>query len=151
MLRVRTYIAPDSYGGRGVFAADRIPAGKIVWKMHPSYTKFIPAEKCLRLTPAQREWIETYAYPFVDEDTSPVTMGVFYNLDNSRYMNHDERPNTTYPPGNGDVNIAARDIEKGEEITCDYHDFDPDHILYGMGIRTCTAFLINAGRAKAVS
>jgi SET domain-containing protein len=151
MLRVKTYIASDRFGGRGVFAADLIPAGTVVWKFHPNFTKFIPADRVLRLPESQRDWLATYSYPFVDEDTMPVTKGVFYNLDDSRFMNHDERPNTGYPPGEGEVNIAVRDIQKGEELTCDYHDFDPGHVLYGMGIRTCTAFLIDMPKRKAVS
>jgi len=44
--------------------------------------------------------------------------------DHSKHMNHSDRPNVIQ--GDGYFDIAARDIEPGEELTCDYHTFDLD-------------------------
>lgn len=146
MFRIKTYIDADRYGGRGVFAAEFIPAGTVVWRFHPRFTKFIPAARILRLPTYQQEWLATYSYPFADADVSPPEIGVFYNLDNTRFTNHSDNPNTIHPPENGEINIASRDILEGEEVTCDYLEFDPDDVLHGMGIRTCKSFLIEPSR-----
>ena len=38
-------------------------------------------------------------------------------------MNHSERPNTDFTAF--DAGYAICDIAAGEEITCNYHEFDP--------------------------
>jgi SET domain-containing protein len=38
-------------------------------------------------------------------------------------MNHSEAPNTDFT--GFEAGYAIRDIEVGEEITCNYHEFDP--------------------------
>ena len=44
-------------------------------------------------------------------------------VDNGRFMNHDEQPNTDFT--NPTVGFATRDIAKGEELTCNYSEFAP--------------------------
>jgi SET domain-containing protein len=39
-------------------------------------------------------------------------------------MNHTTTPNLLETSGPNGKNIAARDIKKGEELTCDYTAFD---------------------------
>ena len=48
--------------------------------------------------------------------------------DDARFMNHSDRPNThSGTDERGYVTtIASRDIRAGEEITCDYYEFDTD-------------------------
>src|SRR5262249_13864412 len=49
--------------------------------------------------------------------------------DDARFVNHSSDPNLIgfYPPGDKQgVDIAARDIKAGEELTCDYGTFDAE-------------------------
>jgi len=48
--------------------------------------------------------------------------------DNAKHMNHSDSPNVVNgEDGDGvETNVAARDIEAGEELTCDYYSFDLD-------------------------
>jgi SET domain-containing protein len=54
---------------------------------------------------------------------------VLFTVDNDRHTNHSDKPNTYL---RGGYVIARRTIRKGEEITNDYREFDPD---------LCAAFL----------
>ncbi len=49
------------------------------------------------------------------------------SFDNDRYTNHSKEPNTKthFPPEDSfGVMIATRNIAHGEELTCDYYEFD---------------------------
>ena len=53
--------------------------------------------------------------------------------DDAVYFNHSDTPNVvedTIKNGEG-LNIAAHDIQKGEELTNDYRAFDPEGINFG--------------------
>jgi hypothetical protein len=47
---------------------------------------------------------------------------VVLELDNGRFMNHSLQPNTDFT--RPDVGYATADIHPGEELTCNYFDFD---------------------------
>ena len=46
--------------------------------------------------------------------------------DHAKHMNHSDTPDLIDGEPHLDTNVAARDIEAGEELTCDYHSFDLD-------------------------
>ena len=48
---------------------------------------------------------------------------VVLDSDNGRFMNHSLGPNTDFRIF--DRGFALFDIAQGEEITCNYHEFDP--------------------------
>ncbi|TIP77156.1 MAG: SET domain-containing protein-lysine N-methyltransferase, partial [Mesorhizobium sp.] len=69
--------------------------------------------------PHLRELLDRYAYPSPDRPGFMV-----YEVDNGRFMNHSERPNTDFSRYGGAT--AIRDIAADEEITCDYGEFFED-------------------------
>lgn len=148
MLTVKTYIAKDARGGKGLFAAQDIPKGGVVWSYDPAYTKFVSVEEYFKSTGEEREALERYTYPVsIEEDGEPL-VGLLINLDNSRYTNHSEDPNTGHPPDDLNINIALRDIKQGEEMTCSYHEFDPDGVIHAMGVMTGKSFLLTVPKEK---
>ena len=46
------------------------------------------------------------------------------DADNGRHMNHSRQPNTDFRDAT--FGFAIRDIASGEEITCNYADFEPE-------------------------
>lgn len=50
--------------------------------------------------------------------------------DNARFMNHSFEPNCD--DDGGEFTTAARDIEAGEELTCDYRRFDAPSARTGL-------------------
>ena len=143
MLKVKAYTAKDSWGGTGLFAAEDIPAGTLVWAYDPRYTRYISVEEYKAAKPKLRAELERYTYPYYAPEDGEV--GLLLNLDDSRYMNHDTSPNTASRPDNFAEDIAVCLIKKGEELTCNYFDFDPDNMLYAMGVHSCKKFLMEDG------
>jgi len=118
MLLVRTQIGPSRIHGLGLFAAAPIPRGAKVWQFHPAIDLVAPEAEVAALPPVAQAFFRNYAYrPLADE-------GVWYlNGDYAKFMNHASEPNLTEIDG---CNLALRDIAAGEELTCDYFQFDRD-------------------------
>jgi SET domain-containing protein len=113
MLVVRTYVAPSKINGLGVFAKEFIAAGARVWEFTPGFD----VELCIDKHP---ELIQEYLrhYGSRVEPGTHLLCG-----DNARFMNHSANPNISAAES---PNIALRDISAGEEITCNYAEFDLD-------------------------
>lgn len=77
--------------------------------------------KVERMPPVLRAFIHRYAYHCAHN-------GIWILCgDNGRFFNHSDRPNTTENYKVSDpfgIDIAARDIAAGEELTTDYEGFD---------------------------
>lgn len=116
MMLVKTRIGESPIHGTGLFAAEPIPAGTAVWRFDPAVDFVVPDQEFERLPEVAKEFFHNYGYrPLEDE-------GVWYlNGDFAKFMNHADEPNLTEVDG---VNLAKRDIAEGEELTCDYFQFD---------------------------
>ena len=119
MLLVSTYVAASEIEGVGVFAAAPIGKGAPIWRFNPDFDRLIPADAYDSMPETMRELLDRYAYPSPDRPGFMV-----YEVDNGRFMNHAERPNTDFSQYGGAT--ATRDIAAGEEITCDYGEFFED-------------------------
>jgi len=117
MLRVPTYLAPSAIEGFGLFAAQPIPAGTIVWEYTPGVDLTLRPGDVQNLPEVLHRWFLRYAY--LDESGDYVLCG-----DNGKFMNHSFDPNCD--DGSGPYTVARRDIAAGEELTCDYRLFAHD-------------------------
>lgn len=120
MLLIPTYIAPSSVHGVGVFAQDFIPKGTCLWEFNPALDQIISKETLASMPAEARAYVEEYGY-----ESEHFPGGLVLNFDNSRFLNHNDFPNTE---NKSDRAYALRDIQPGEEITCDYRDL---HEMYG--------------------
>ena len=121
MLLVRTRLGQSPIEGTGLFAAEPILAGTVTWRFMPGYDQLFTTEQIANLPEVARAAIETYTYLH-----APTGLHV-YCLDNARFMNHADDANTVGVHSNGGIegyDVATRDIAEGEELTCDYRDFD---------------------------
>lgn len=124
MFRIPTYLAPSEIHGIGVFTPDPIPAGtriwefdeRVDWRMSPEALETIPEPFQTQL----RRWC------FREESGQYVLCG-----DNAKFMNHSFVPNCDDPEG--PYTVTNRDIEAGEELTCDYRAFDAESAEDGLG------------------
>lgn len=115
-MLVSTYVAPSALDGVGVFAAEAIKKGAVIWRFDPSFDRLIPLDRYLAAPPHLKDLLDRYAYP------SPEESGfLIYEVDNGRFMNHSETPNTDFSDFR--AGRALRNIEAGEELTCNYADF----------------------------
>lgn len=124
MLIVPTYLEKSPIHGFGVFAKEFIPKGTKVWEFNPIFDIVLSEEEFAALPASSKEEIEIHLYQ-PDEGGE-----LYYESTMGKYMNHSRAPNVDFSEvGKG---WAMRDIEAGEEMTCDYRDFmaDVSHIEY---------------------
>lgn len=115
MLCVKTRLGESRIEGVGLFAAEPIAKGTVVWRYDPRFDLSLDLRDIPDSDAITREWVMRYGYQQTDEPVY-IICG-----DNARFMNHSDEPNCD---DNGDLTIATADIAAGEEITCDYARFD---------------------------
>ena len=118
MLLVPTYVAPSAIEGVGVFAEAPIPAGTLIWRLDPALDRLIARDAVAGLEPLFQRFVERYSYPYPHDPELLIV-----ELDNGRFMNHSDAPNTLF--SDPDAGFTLCDIAAGEELTCNYAEFDP--------------------------
>lgn len=118
MLLVRTYLAPSRIEGVGLFAAEPIAAGASIWRLDRDFDRMLSGAEVTGLEPPLREFVERYSYPYPHDPSQLIV-----EMDNGRFMNHSEAPNTNFT--DPDRGFARADIAADEELTCNYGEFDP--------------------------
>lgn len=116
MLKIKTYVDKSEIEGLGLFAAEEIKIGDVVWVYVPGFDQAYSQQEFISLPMEAQSFIRRYGYK--EDDV------IFFTGDNDRYINHSSEPNTKVV-ANGDV-IAIKPIAVGQEITANYQEFDTD-------------------------
>lgn len=120
MLTIKTYVEKSNIpnAGLGLFAAEDISEGDIVWFLDPTVDHVFNVDEYNGLIAAvdeeHKDRFDRWSYRREND----------YVLcaDNTKFANHSETPNL-----GGDskqIDVALRDIKAGEELTYDYRTFD---------------------------
>jgi len=118
MMLVKTYLATSKVQGTGLFAAEDIPKGTLVWQFVPGFDVIISKSDFVLLPDIAKDFLAHFGYYNADEG------GYILCVDDARFFNHSDDANTDNTQEIGTV--ASRDIKKGEEITCNYAEFDEE-------------------------
>ena len=120
MLRVETYLGMSALHGIGLFAARDIQAGELIWCMDEGFDHVLSAQAIEALPEVPRRAMQRYTYR--------VAEGYVLCEDDARFMNHADDPNVDERQDEQGraINVAARAIMRGEELTVDYRVFDPE-------------------------
>ncbi|OGY88018.1 MAG: hypothetical protein A2233_04850 [Candidatus Kerfeldbacteria bacterium RIFOXYA2_FULL_38_24] len=113
MLVVKTKIKEINGKGIGLIADQEIKKGQPTWVFNSVIDIKVNKKDIPKFA---KEFFETYAVD-IGKDY------VYLNIDNARFKNHSNNPNTK-SLGLYKDNIATRDIHVGEEITIDYNEID---------------------------
>jgi SET domain-containing protein len=116
MLLVPVRIDLSTIHGLGVFALDRIAEGTPIWRFTPGFDLDLDP-RLLDEQPAHfRQTMLHYGY--IDSSLNRFILC----CDDCRFMNHSDSPNIRIERhvDRYGVDVAARDIEAGEELTVDY-------------------------------
>ena len=123
MLKVPTYLDKSPIQGVGVFAEKLIPKGTLIWIFSKDYDRQFGSHRVDNLPEDFRQHILRHSFQPEDDGLGVYEPGTYILCcDNAAYMNHSDTPNVDGP--NSTVDIALRDIQPGEEITCDYRRFN---------------------------
>ncbi len=127
MLLVKTELRPSAIHGVGLFAAERIAKGTVIWRFNPAIDLLLDEEAMASLSHPAREQILKYSY------LDRVLRRRVLCGDDARFFNHEDRPNCLdFGDDRGGTTVALRDIAPGEELTSDYAAFDAEHVPYAM-------------------
>ena len=143
MLLVKAILAPSDIEGLGLFAGQHIPKGTIVWKFVAGVDAVFDIAEIEALPEITQDICRRYAY--LDQNSKKYVLCG----DDARFENHSENTNTTgyYPEGEPfGADVATRDIQIGEEITCDYRSFESD---FSYKFTSSQKNFITAGEDKA--
>lgn len=114
MLLVKARVGASNIHGFGLIAQEFIPKGTCIWRFQPGFDLLIGEDEFLRLSAAVQHQVRHYA--FFDEARRVYVL----SNDDDRFTNHSDNPNSQEEIGGGYKSYAIRDIQAGEEITCDY-------------------------------
>jgi len=116
MMRVKTKVRISTIDGLGLFADQFIAKGTATWKYDPEFDTAFTQKQIDGLSETSQNYLRYYTY--YDEDIKKYVLC----CDNQRFINHSLRRSNIDSTPNCD--IAARDIQSGEEMLCDYTKFD---------------------------
>ncbi|MFY9620648.1 MAG: SET domain-containing protein [Pyrinomonadaceae bacterium] len=119
MLLVRTELKASRIHGYGLFAAERIAAGRVIWRFTPGLDAAVPLESIASQPSIIRDFINRYC------SLDPPRNRFVVYMDDTRFINHSFQPNVWLDQEH-DILVASRDIEAGEEITEDYSETEWD-------------------------
>jgi len=121
MFLVKTSVKPSKIEGLGLFADEEIPKGTIIWEFDPKFDLIFSEEEVNKMSEIQQNLIHHFAY------FSKRLRKYVYCVDDTRFMNHSNTPNTdsvSFLGKQENCDVANRDIKIGEEITINYRDID---------------------------
>jgi SET domain-containing protein len=110
MLTIKTYLARSPIHGMGVFAAEAVSAGRVVWEINYDIDREFSRSDYMSFPDSLRQWMARYLFITPEQR-------LFFCGDNARFMNHSFTPNTKDVD---DYCVAAIEIQVGDELTYDY-------------------------------
>ncbi len=117
MMLVRGRIGPSAIHGNGLFALDPIRRGSLIWQMDDLIDREFAQSRFDAMPSALQHFLRVFSYPHMFKPGVLVL-----NTDDSRFMNHSFSANTEFRSFY--KGYALCDIAAGEEITCNYAEFD---------------------------
>ena len=111
MLLIDHYVAKSTIYGLGVYSADFVPEGQKVWEFHPVIDQIVREAEFEGLPCHVLLMIKSKFEFLSDRKAFLIT------LDGDQFMNHSDHPNLI---SRDFALFAARDVQPGDEMTCDY-------------------------------
>ncbi len=125
MYLVKVKVADSKVQGKGVFANQKIKQGEIAWRFTEGHDKSLSLQDYSRLSDEEKEYLGKVAY------LSTTSQCYVFPTENdpALYTNHDQINYNLSVVVDPIISpephfVANSDIEKGEELTNNYHEFD---------------------------
>ncbi len=126
MLMVRTELRPSNIHGIGVFLAEPVRAGQLIWRFDSRIDRVYSDSELAGMPDLLQEFLRTYSTLHAG-----LRLWVLCG-DNARHFNHSDKPNTmSLDIAFGD-DVAAEALPAGTELTSDYRTICDAMRLGGM-------------------
>ena len=126
MMMVETELKPSSIHGIGVFLAEPVAAGQLIWRFDSRVDRIFSDAELRDMPERLQSYLRTYS-TLHDDLKLWVLCG-----DNGRHFNHSDMPNTrSLGVAFGD-DVAAVQLPAGTELTSDYRTICDAMRLSGM-------------------
>jgi SET domain-containing protein len=127
MLMVETVLKPSAIHGLGVFLAQPVPKGGLIWRFDSRIDRVYTLDELASLPAHVQAYLKTYS-------TWHAPTGLYVLCgDNGRFFNHSAEPSTVSNAISFGEDHAARDLAAGDELTSDYATICDDVRLNGSG------------------
>jgi SET domain-containing protein len=130
MLLIRTRIDRSPIHGIGLYALEPIHKGQRTWVFNGVLDSLVSDDEYRQLPVTTQAFIATFAV-YKGDRKSHLLCG-----DHARFLNHLATPNLVTV---GDYTVALGDIATGDELTCNYFEFD-DHAALKLALCDNGAF-----------
>lgn len=126
MILIKIKLNQSKIHGIGCFTKEFVKKGQIIWRFEKDFDLVLKKDYVDKLPLGAKENFLNYAY------ISRTSGDYVLCSDDSKFFNHndkDQNVTCVIPEGfktNDLVCFALRDIQEGEELTCDYREFDAD-------------------------
>jgi SET domain-containing protein len=123
MLKVKTYLDSSTIHGIGLFARQTIKAGSLTWEFNPAVDLVYSLDQweTLKASISMQSFVNLIRLSYKEEGL------IYLCIDNAQFMNHSENHDNIITGASKSKMYAARDIDKGEELLCNYLSYsDPD-------------------------
>ena len=120
MIYIKTKLDKSNTHGIGCFADEDISKGTIVWKFVSEFDQEFPRDFIQKLSSPAR--IQFLKYAYVSKNTGNYILC----SDDTRFFNHSKDNNIKNIPLEGEqegIDVAIKNIKKGEELLYDYNAF----------------------------
>ncbi|MBI1308449.1 MAG: SET domain-containing protein-lysine N-methyltransferase [Proteobacteria bacterium] len=129
MMHVQYKLDKSPLHGIGLFAAQPIKQGALIYSASPILDVNISSEQFESLTEAEKSEVRFWGFWIEDEQVWHV------DFDVSKFINHDRNSTVTQDGDHKDAYlVATRDIKSGEELTQNYLEFETEADLRQRGI-----------------
>ncbi len=117
MLQVKTKLGKSKKHGIGLFADQFIKKGTVTWRYTPEFDISYDKRQIEKMPPIAKKRFLDFSY--FDFKINKYILC----FDDQRFINHSKNPNISSKP---EVDVANKDIKKGQELTCNYEDYEKD-------------------------
>lgn len=111
MILIDHYVSQSPIHGLGVFSSEVVTQDSLIWEFNPIIDRNIPVSALSNLPLHVVNKIHKHAW------FHPETQSFWLGADGDYFMNHSENPTLQLI---GLSFVASRNIEIGDELTCDY-------------------------------
>lgn len=129
MMHIKYKLDKSTSHGIGLFADEDITEGQVIYTASPVLDVDISKEEFEKLSESEKKEIKYWGFFDTENDVWHV------DFDVSKFINHSSNPTITQDESYKEAYlIALRDIQKGEELTQNYLEFESEDDLRERGI-----------------